>query len=205
MMLLNNIASLYLSWGKADLARVAYEQLEDYLDKNPDGQDLNYIQGVENTAYYYASTGKFAVSEKYYRKAIDIRRLCSPIDSLGLARIMQSLASVYTEESRPDLAAEVAVESFNILRKELPDGSPELVRLLSFLGESFFDSNQAEKAIYYYQLATKQIELAEGEQFSEKLTVYNNLGVLYQQQGRFQEATLYLEKARQLESEKPYQ
>jgi tetratricopeptide (TPR) repeat protein len=80
MMLLNNLASLYYSWDKPDLAGIAYRELEQYLEKYPDGSDLNYIQGVENLAHYYAEAGDPGKAEKYYQKAIGLRRSLIPAD-----------------------------------------------------------------------------------------------------------------------------
>ena len=134
-----------------------------------------------------------------------ISPLGSPTDSLSLAKILQSLALVYSEESRPELAAEVALESFNILRERLPDGNQELVMLLLFLGESYFDSNQAGKAIYYYQLAYEQlelVELTERNQFPEELGILIKQGLSYFDKGNHPKAMKMFEEAKRIYEKK---
>ncbi|MFH0758588.1 MAG: tetratricopeptide repeat protein [Bacteroidota bacterium] len=59
MMLLNNLASLYYSWGKPELAGEAFRQMEDYLMKYPGPRDLNYILAVENVASYHAEEAEY--------------------------------------------------------------------------------------------------------------------------------------------------
>ena len=203
MMLLNNLASLYYSWDKTDLAREAYHQLEEYLELYPDPHDLNYVQAIENTAGYYAEAGELETSEKYYKKAIALRRSDTAVDNDELAGCIFLLASLYAEESRPDLAAEVAIEAYNILVKERAPGDPDLVWALSFLGQSYYDSDQNNRSLYYYQLAKEQIELAEGQPSPEAPSVYNNLGMLYYKQNRLSEAVPCMEKAHQLDPEDP--
>ncbi len=203
MMLLNNLASLYYSWEKPDLAREAFQKLEEYMDRYPHRQDLNYIQGIENTAHYYSAIGELEISANYYRSAIETRRLVTPTDSLALARSMLFLAMVYDDGSRPGLAAETAVESLGILLKKLPSSDYEVVWVFAFLGEAFFDSDQEERALYYWQLAREQFELAEEEQYPDELSVYNYLGMLYHKQNRFREAIQCLERAHQLDPEEP--
>jgi len=203
MMLLNNLASLYYSWGKEDEARVAYQHLEKYMEMYPDRQDLNYIQGVENTADYYAEVGELPTSEKYYKKAISLRRSVTPVDNEELAGCILLLASLYAEESRPELAVKAAVEAYSILQKESVLGDPNLIWTLSFLGQNLYDAEQYNSSLYYYQLAEKHIEHAEGPVPSEASSVYNNLGALYYEQNRLKEAVISMEKAHELDPDDP--
>lgn len=153
MMLLNNLASLYFSWKKPELTQKAYLKLKKYLDSYPDKRDINYIQAVENMANYHAEVGEFQTSVEYYRWTIEIRQSMQPVDSLGLARIMVSLATVYFDGSRPDLAAETAVSSYLILKELLPADDPELDTLLRYIGEACYLDQQYEKALYYQHQA----------------------------------------------------
>ena len=203
MMLLNNLASLYYSWDKPDLAREAYLDLEQYMELYPDPQDINYIQAVENTADYYAEVGELETAEKYYKQAIELRRSQIPVDQEELAGRLLLLAYLYREGSRTELASKTTIEAYNILVKVRAVADPELVWVLTFLGESFYELHQDQKSLYYYQLARDQIEQAEGVEFAEALPVYNALGILYHRQDRLREAVQCLEKAHQLDPAEP--
>jgi CHAT domain-containing protein/tetratricopeptide (TPR) repeat protein len=203
MMLINNIASLYYSWGKPDLARDAFHRLEEYLVQYPDPRDLNYIQGVENTADYYAEVGELGKAEEYYKKAIELRRAATPSDPEELAGAMLLLAAVYIDGKRPDLAAEAAVEPFSILLRERPPGDPDLVNISAYLGESFYDLDRKQTSLYYYRLAREQIEQADDPPADQQLSVYNNLGILYHELHMLREAVQCLEKAHELDPEEP--
>ncbi len=203
MMLINNMASLYYTWDKPVKAREAYVHLMAYLEQHPGHMDLQYIQGVENTANYYAAVGEFGVSAEYYEKAIALRRSLVPVDEPEVARIMLSLASVYKEGSRPDLAARVGAASYKVLAGELPPGNPDLVWTLTFLGEVCYDSKQFEKSFFYYERAREQMELDTSVHYADPIPVYNNLGILYNKQNRLLESVHCLEKAHELDPGNP--
>jgi hypothetical protein len=80
LMLLNNLASLYYSWGKPDLAREAYLKLEAYLDRYPDPADLVHLQAIENAANYNSLEGELGMAERYFKQAIALRRSAFPDD-----------------------------------------------------------------------------------------------------------------------------
>ncbi|MCP4312273.1 MAG: CHAT domain-containing protein [Bacteroidetes bacterium] len=203
MMLLNNLASLYYSWGKPELARGAYLELEQYLEKYPGHSDLNYIQGVENAANYYAEIGEAGNAEKYYIKAIELRHSATPVDHEELAGGILLLAYLYREEGKNELSAETAVEAYKILSKIRPAGDPDLLWVLSFLGEAYFNLHQDQRSMYYYQLAKELIEGTEGVDSLEALPVYNQLGILYHRQKRLSDAVQCLERAHELNPAEP--
>lgn len=203
MMLINNMASLFYSWEKPEQALEAFLKLEVYLEKYPDHRDLNYIQAVENTANYYAETGDVRKSENYYKRAIELRNSAFPTDVNELAGSMLLLASLYAEESRPDLATTTALEAYRLLRNVLAPGDPDLIWILSFLGQNFYNAEQYNTSLYYFQEAREHIELSEDSLSQEAPAVYNNLGALYFMQNMLREAIPCMEKAHELEPEDP--
>ncbi len=77
MMLLSNQASLYYSWGKAELMEESYLALGEYLESNGERLDLAYIQGMENMAHFYASSGNMEESEAFLLRATLLRKKMS--------------------------------------------------------------------------------------------------------------------------------
>ncbi len=203
MMLLSNMASLYYSWEKPDLAREAFGQMEDYFDRYDHSTDLNYIQAVENAAAYHAEVGEDKAAEKYYRKAIEIRRNAEPSDQRELAGGLLLLASLYAEGERYELASTTAFEAYQILSAVCAPGDSDLIATLTFLGYNFQMWEQINKALYYYELSREQIELVENPPVAEAAIVYNNMGVLYLEQDRLTEAIPCLEMSHQLEPDDP--
>lgn len=104
MMLLSNQASLYYSWEKAERMEESYLALADYLESYGDRSDLAYIQGLENMANFYASSGDFEESEAYFLSAILLRKKMDPLDREGLNRTFQALISVCEELNRAEKA-----------------------------------------------------------------------------------------------------
>lgn len=203
MMLLNNLASLYYSWVKPDLAREAYLKLELYLALHPDHVDLNYIQGIENAANYYAETGEAEKAEKYYRQTIELRRYANLVDRDELAGSIILLAYFYREETKILLAAETALEAYSILMQIRPAADPDLIWILSFIGEAYYDLHQDQRSLYYYQLAREIIEQTDSVSSPEALPVYNQLGILLHRQKKLSEAVLCLERAHRLNPQEP--
>jgi tetratricopeptide (TPR) repeat protein len=77
MMLLSNLASLYYSWGKSDRMEESYLLLGDYLESYGERLDLAYIQGLENMAHFYASSGDIEASEAFLQRATLLRKKMS--------------------------------------------------------------------------------------------------------------------------------
>ncbi len=198
MMLLSNMASLYYSWKKPDLAREAFRQMEDYLKKYPGPTDLHYIQAVENAANYHAEVGELKTAEQYFRKAIELRRNTEPVDHRELAGGILLLASLYAEGERPELAAETSLEAYQILSGVCASGDPDLITALYFLGYYYQQSDQPNRALFYYEKAREEIGLNDESVPHEAAMVYNNMGVLYLGQMRLAEAIPCLERAREL-------
>jgi CHAT domain-containing protein/tetratricopeptide (TPR) repeat protein len=203
LMLLNNLASLFYSWGKTDQARDAYLKLEQYLKGYPDAGSLIFIQAVENSANYYAEVGELKVSERYYKKAIDLRAEADPYEAREHAGGILLLASLYAEKERPDLAAETAVEACRILAGECLPGDPDLVLALSITGLNYYNAGLYNKSMYYYRMAKDQIELMVDSVPVEAASVYNNLGMLYYNQNMLREAIPCLEQAHKLDPDDP--
>jgi CHAT domain-containing protein/tetratricopeptide (TPR) repeat protein len=203
MMLLNNLASLYYSWGKPDRAGEAYRHMESYLEANPDHTDLNYILAVENAGNYHEETGDLKAAEHFYKLAIEIRRKTDPVDRRELAGALMILSSLYSGGKRPELSVEPALEAYGILAGECAPGDPDLVTALMTLGYNYQQAGQPNRALYYYELARGQIECSANSSHTESAIVYNNMGMLYLEQERLKEAVPCLERAHELEPGDP--
>ena len=203
MLLLTNIASLYYEWGQEERTLNAYEQLVAYLERYPEEKGLNYIRAAESAADYFAGEGEARRAGSLYLKAIALRAVAEPYDFEEHAGCILLLAYLYAEEGRPDLAAETALGTWDIFRKELPEGHEHLVFTLSFLGMNYYNAEMYNTSLYYYEEARRQLELGKGPRSAEAPSIYNNLGALYYMQNRFREAIVCMERSLELQPGDP--
>ncbi|MCP4650445.1 MAG: tetratricopeptide repeat protein [PVC group bacterium] len=175
-----NLGCIYEDQNREEDALHAY--------KNALAIDLDYKQAYEGIMDIY-------LTQKNYNTAISFAREMKTKGYKGdveknLKRLnSQKIKGVFNEAVRSYRQREYVKAMVRF--KQVLKVDPEFTQALQALGIIYFDLNQWEQAIEYYEQA---VQKGVHEQ-----TIYNNIGISYMQLEQYEKAVLYLQKAYDLD------
>lgn len=141
-----------------------------------------YNRGAE--AY---SKGAIQQAEQYFRSAISAAEGYGDRDA-RLATSCNSLALVYDDEGKSNLAEPLYRRALAIFEKVQPPDRLNVASVLNNLGEMMRVQKKFREAEDHYKRALKIREEISGPRSSEVAEIFNNLGLLYYAQNRYVQA-----------------
>ncbi len=133
------------------------------------------------------SKGDIQQSEQYFRLALAAAEGYGDRDA-RLATSCNSLALVYDDEGKTNLAEPLYRRALSIFEKVKPPDRLNVAAVLNNLGELMRGQKKFREAEDYYNRALKIREEVSGPRSSEVAEVFNNLGLLYYAQNRYVQA-----------------
>jgi|AGTN01.2.fsa_nt_gi Caspase domain. len=191
---INNLAKLYLEWGKFDEARV-------YVDKAIQQQRkfkkmLAVPYGYFNQGFLAQSTGKYPEAEAHYKESIKTSAQVVGKKHLYYAMSLSALAYLYMKEARFVDAEQLLREALALQSDILPSDHPELVKMQVMLARVLRDEGRYAEAEEVVNKALKAYEgLYNGPDNVYTARAKAVLGTIKRQNGQYDESAALLETA----------
>jgi Flp pilus assembly protein TadD len=153
------------------------------LNSNPD-----LATSLNNLAYLYYSTGRYAEAEPLYVRSLAIKEQELGANHPETAVSMNNLASLYYSTGRYAEAEPLLIRSLAIKEQELGANHPSTAASLNNLAELYKSTGRYAEAelLYVRSLAISEQEL--GANHPSTAASLNNLAELYRLTGRYAEA-----------------
>ncbi len=157
-------------------------------------QDKRVTDTLSRLAEAHLNLGEMAEAEELYRRALPLQRKLTGVDSEQVATILQNLGSIYQDVGRVDEAEAAYNEALKmretVLGLDHPEYADTLVNFASLRRQMGHDAEAEDlnkRALALCQKA-KQLRCV--------ATVFDNLGSLYFEKGRLDEALDVYSKGR---------
>jgi len=152
--------------------------------------DLLISEATRKTATLYSQMRKYDFAEKYFQQALG---LClANKNNKGVAENYQSLGLVYTNYGKLEKAKEFYSKALNSAQNT-NDTSQMIYSTLS-IGNSWIKMGDYVEAFSFFNQALVYTEGGRGF-YEEKARIYNNLGVLFSEQGKYPKSLEYYQHA----------
>lgn len=197
---INNLARLYLEWGKFDDARIYIAKAIEQKRKFKKMLSVPFCDF--NEGFLAQSTGKYPEAEAHYKDSI---KNCIQVvgkKHLYYALTLSALSYLYSKESRFAESEELLREALAAQSEILPSDNPELVKIQVLLARVLRDEGRYSEA---EEVVNKALHAYEGL-FEGKDNVFIArakavLGTIKRQNGQYDEAATLLESALKIETE----
>jgi tetratricopeptide (TPR) repeat protein len=190
---LNNLAKLYYTQGRYDLAESLYRRLL-VIDKKVYGENHPHVAtSLNNLASLYKSQGKYKEAEPLHLRSLSIREKQLGENHPHVAISLNNLASLYESQGKYKEAEPLHLRSLSIREKQLGADHPDVATSLNNLATLYYTQGCYPEAepLFLRSLSIRKKQL--GEDHPDVASSLNNLATLYYTQGRYPEAEpLYL-------------
>lgn len=189
---INNLAKLYLEWGKFDEAKVYVDKATEQQRKHKKMLAVPY--GYFNQGFLAQSTGKYQEAEERYKDSIKSSIQVVGKKHLYYAMALSALSYLYMKESRFAEAEELLHEALASQKDTLPADHPELVKFQVLLGRALRDEGryaEAEKVVNKALQAYEEMYEGKDNVFVARAKAV--LGTVKRQNGQYEEAAALLE------------
>jgi len=156
-------------------------------------QPLARARFMQTIADVYRKLGLYDSAQELFEEALELRRRELPPDHPDLAESLNGLAAVFNHMARPEDAENLFEEALAIREKSLEPNDLRIAMSLSNVANMYAYRGAVQEAEEYYlrsvAIARSHAEDAVPEELTADVLVsLNNLGTLYLDQGRFEEA-----------------
>ena len=141
----------------------------------------------------YNEIGDFKKAIKYYNSAINLALKYEHQHSLELANFYNNLGSLFEEIGNFEESQDGYKKSLKILTKYFKDNNADLANLYNNIGVLFFKKKEFLKSKKYYLLAIENLNPEKDWKLIS--TIFNNLGIIYDEKSDYDMALLYFEKS----------
>lgn len=163
---------------------------------------------LNNLGYYYKLTGDYSNAQKYYERALAMHRTVFGPQAIEITDCLCNLGSLYLRIDKKSNSVECLEEALKIQEKAFGDKDAKVIGTLITLGESYRSAGQLDKAEQSLSRAFQLIKTVglprspDGLQDAREVLA-NNLGLVYMDQGRFEQArTLFTSTLQHMEKTK---
>lgn len=190
----NNLARLYYVWGKADEMKPCLDKAEKLAKKGKKTLALTFWQF--NKGNYATLKGQYKEAEAAYKEGLESCNTLYGNTHLYYTIIMSGLADLYRLESRYNEAEQTLREVVKLRQKTFSNEHPETAGAMVQLAAVLCDEGKYADAEKLASQAVKAEEILFGD--TDNLFVARArhcLGNIQRQDGHYEEAANYLNKA----------
>jgi ankyrin repeat protein/CHAT domain-containing protein/Tfp pilus assembly protein PilF len=194
---LESLGNVYYQQGKYQDAQKIYEQVLDYHKQNGGEKSPAYLSHLDILGNLHYLLGNYNSSEKLFKQAIQLKKANSAVHTFDYAISLSNLGNLWQDMGKYSEAKEVYKESLSIFAKNQAAKDYRWERHLTVLGnytDLFYKTGEYSIAEYRYKY-TILGSIPEGKEYSNKATILHNLGALYLDMGRLEEAETRLKEA----------
>jgi CHAT domain-containing protein/Tfp pilus assembly protein PilF len=197
----NGIGNVYFFMHNLNLALENYKRALAIANKtNHYGTD-NAMFAL-NVAIVYATKGDFDNAKPYFYLSLDINKHKYGEKSMAITQVYLNLGVFFYQIGKPDKAFDFNSHAEAILKND-PSQRKSLGIVYLNKGNIVTDQKDFGKALTYYQQALNILKDYYPEQHPTINTIYVNLGYVYENQGKFEEALNALFIARKNDIKSP--
>jgi len=197
----NGIGNVYFYLHNLNLALENYKRALAIANKtNPFGTD-NAMFAL-NVAIVYALKGDFDNAKPYFYLSLDINKHKYGEKSIAITQVYINLGVYFYQIGKPDKAFDFNSQAEAILKND-PSQRKSLGIVYLNKGNIVTDQKDFGKALTYYQQALRILQDYYPEQHPTINTIYVNLGYVYENQEKYEEALNALFIARKNDSKSP--
>ncbi len=144
---------------------------------------------------FFHGSGRFQVSENFYRITLQLNQTIYGIDHLTTAETSYLLAMLLKDRGNYKEAEPLYLRSFEIREKNLGRNKLEVAQCLFHLGRIHQEQGDYLKAESLFRDALNILLSSVGDDNQETAKTYNNLAILLREQGNFKEAESFFKKS----------
>lgn len=187
---MNNIlARCYVKMGKVRKAEQHFTETILHYEVTPkDRFHPNNFSALINLAYLYFNQKDTENAEKYYNKALELRREASGEKNADYLAILNNVAVLYNLDGKNIKADSLYTKIANLNREVFTENSKQYIDALYYKANLYMSTGRYLDAepLYLKVVAFRQVN--PGEKSPEYLFAYKHLGELYAHQRRYTEA-----------------
>ncbi|HAG17149.1 MAG TPA: hypothetical protein DCG69_11625 [Bacteroidales bacterium] len=159
------------------------------LAKNLEKEDL-ILEALKKTGALYLYSGKMDLAKDYYNLAAD---LCKKQKNYaGLAENIRSVGLVYSRKGDLTKAKEYFIQSYEFAKTS--QDTFQIILSSVSLGNTCLKQGNYEQALAFFNSALFFVERNHSF-MEERARIYNNLGVLFSEKGKYAKSLQYYERA----------
>lgn len=191
---INNLARLYLEWGKFDEARTYVEKAIEQQRKFKKMLAVPY--GYFNQGFLAQSTGKYPEAEGHYKESIKTAGQIVGRKHVYYGLTLSALSYLYMKEARFVEAEELLREALALQNGILPSDHPDLVKIQVLLARVLRDEGRYGEAEDVVNKALKAYEdLYDGPDNVFVARAKAVLGTIKRHNGKYEESASLLDTA----------
>ncbi|KAN0070367.1 TPR-like protein [Elaphomyces granulatus] len=207
----NNLGALYKSQGKLDEAEKMYQRALQGKEKAWGPDHTSTLDTVNNLGTLYADQGKLDEAEKMYQRALQGKEKAWGPGHTSTLGTVNNLGLLYADQGKLDEAEKMYQRALQGYEKAWGPGHTSTLNTVNNLGILYKSQGKLDEAEKMYERAlqgkekawgpdhtsTLDTEKAWGPDHTSTLDTVNNLGVLYADQGKLDEAEKMYQRALQ--------
>lgn len=192
------IATIYQELGSFNRALELYDKI---LSINQSGLKDAVLEAqiYNNMATIYLQMQKFDISEKLYKRSLDILRIELSETHPSIATALNNIASVYVASGRYDDALRYNQDALLIRKKVLGDEHPDTASSYISIAENYSKMQKYYTALEYYKMGLGIYENTLGTTHPNISYIYKNIGDIYQKLEDYETALEFYNKAMQIQ------
>lgn len=173
-------------------AALRYGLLEIAFDEKS-GDTRNLAVACNNVGNYYRGKGDFDRAQEYVQSGLQVCLSDSTTSPDDLAWTYANLSKIWYRKKDFQQAVANAERGLAILEQRAPNNNALKIQLYLDLSNAYIEAKTYDKALDYLQ---KAVRIHAQYQVDEQIEItWHNLGYVYAMKGRYNEATVYLNKA----------
>jgi ankyrin repeat protein/CHAT domain-containing protein len=194
---LEALGDLYYQQGKYKDARKVYQEVVDYHKQNGGEKNPAYLSHLDMLGNLNYLLGNYDSAEKLFKQALQLKKANGGENQLGYAVSLSNLGNLLQDMGKYTEAGNLYKESLAIYDKNRQ--SPEY-RFENYLGvvgnyaDLFYKTGEYAVAEYLFRERILS-QMNDGREYSNKAIVLNNLGTMYLDMGRLEEAEARLKES----------
>jgi CHAT domain-containing protein/Tfp pilus assembly protein PilF len=197
----NGLGNAFFSKHNLNMALENYKKALTIADKsNPNGPDNAMFS--QNVGIVYATMGDYDNGGLYFKRSVDINKNKYGDKSPAITQSYLNLGVYYYQTGKPNKAFDYYSQAEAISKKD-PSQRNGLGIVYLNKGNIVTDQKDFVKALAYYQQALKILKDYYPPTHPTINTIYVNLGYVYENQGKFEEALKALFIARKNDAKSP--
>lgn len=192
---LNNLAEIHKHLGEDEPAENYYKQAIDVYKKAEGKTGRGLVDTYSNLAMLYKRQGRYELARGTMVAARKVQKEQSPGDVIGMASVLNTMASIERAEFENRSAREHYLEAIALLAKSDKTAEEPLCDTRDNYADLLLDEREYEDAEKQYQLSIQHCEQARGPNHPCVAERMLDLGNLYRRVGKPDRAEELMRKA----------
>lgn len=189
--ILNRLGSLYCKQGRYAAAVRMYRRVADIQEQRPEASERERINSKSNLATALHAERKFHEAEKLFIEVAESCERALNASASDIASAWNNVAAVYFEQGRLADAEEYYRRAYGLQGRATPNQLAALT-IGNNLALLYAEQRKTAEAESLYQEVLTRLRAVVGNEHQSVATTLNNLGLLYRQLGRRDEAVKYV-------------